>query len=218
MKFDYLKELVEEGRTKKRSVLAVDIQPCYYPYLKKSINLYDFTHFLNETTGKIFYYFNSDSYGFDDTEDSLVDWLIDRGLEEKTFDNITFIEKDYGFFRNWMDGPWETEIDGSWETEMPHKIRQMIIQTIRMMYNRGVRNSNDLEEILPDDEEFPRLIQKMNREFGTIYLPSHTSVRLLKENSPFYLVGGGRHQCMDEIKLLLESFNIRYRIVSKFVY
>lgn len=40
----------------------------------------------------------------------------------------------------------------------------------------------------------------------------------LKKFSGSYLVGGGKKECLDEIKILMDTFNIRYKMVNKFIY
>ena len=54
-------------------------------------------------------------------------------------------------------------------------------------------------------------------EDDPIYMPD---IRLdeLKRFSGSYMVGGGKNECLAEVKLLMNAFNIKYKLVKKFVY
>jgi hypothetical protein len=45
-----------------------------------------------------------------------------------------------------------------------------------------------------------------------------TSVAQLKRFNGAYLVGGGREECLREVELLMNAFNIRYKRIDSLVY
>ena len=45
-----------------------------------------------------------------------------------------------------------------------------------------------------------------------------TSVAQLKRWSGAYITGGARNECLREVQLLMNAFNIRYRVIDRWVY
>ena len=45
-----------------------------------------------------------------------------------------------------------------------------------------------------------------------------TSVAQLKKFNGAYIVGGGRNECLREVELLMNAFNIRYKRIDSMVY
>ncbi|MFW6046282.1 MAG: hypothetical protein ACOCP4_00565 [Candidatus Woesearchaeota archaeon] len=43
-------------------------------------------------------------------------------------------------------------------------------------------------------------------------------LNILKKFSKSYLVGGGRDECLEEIQILMNAFNIKYTTVRKYIY
>jgi hypothetical protein len=44
------------------------------------------------------------------------------------------------------------------------------------------------------------------------------SISLLKKFNGAYLVGGGREECLREVELLMNAFNIKYKRIDSLVY
>jgi hypothetical protein len=44
------------------------------------------------------------------------------------------------------------------------------------------------------------------------------AVDQLKRYNNCYLVGGGRNECLKEVALLMNAFNIKYKMIEDFVY
>ena len=61
-----------------------------------------------------------------------------------------------------------------------------------------------MEELIGDE-------YNENMEYDPLFLPDNVSVNLLRELRPFYMCGGGRTECLREIELLCNAFNIRYK-------
>lgn len=202
MKF---KSFLNEKR--KRSVVVVDIQPMYKQYINFSLE--DFTEFLY-TNGDILYFYNGpETVGVDRKED-ITEWLssyselsydgADETFYYKLLKQTKWVDKGYGFFRGWMD-------QGVDESNLK--------KAIRYMTNKRVYDSRDIEE---EEwiENFPEL---KNVDFDDpIFLPQDIRIDKLKKWSGSYLVGGGRNECLAEVKILMDAFNIRYKTVSKFIY
>jgi hypothetical protein len=200
MKFDELiyKVLSESRNT---PLISIDIQPAYEKYCSHIMT--KFVNFLNSHRGEVYYFYNGSDVGIDDTAESIKYWLLEYGVNEDVIDKISFKEKTYAFFRNFMDSGMD---------------RKEIISIIRYMVTNRLTDSRDIEddkwkEILGNKyDEFYDLVNTDN-----IYLPD-ISFRHLKELSGCYLCGGGKDECLSEFRFLLESFNIRYTLIKSLIY
>ncbi len=204
MKFyNYLNE------KRKRSVIVVDIQPLYKDYISFSIE--DFNEFLIKNDG-ILYFYNGPSTVGVDTEQDIIDWLmenieyndeygeVDEDLYHKLTNQTKWIDKGYGFFRGWMD-------QGVDESELK--------KAIKYMASKKVYDSRDIEE-----EEWIEVIPELDGiSFDDpIMFPPEIRIDKLKKWNGSYLVGGGRNECLEEVKILMDAFNIRYKTVKNFIF
>lgn len=80
-------------------ITIVDIQPCYEKWMYFS--LFEFANYLNRKR-EILYYYNGPDIGCDNIND-LTLWLMEYGTTARTIERISFIEKDYGCLRDWID-------------------------------------------------------------------------------------------------------------------
>ncbi len=191
-----IRELILESTN--TNILVVDVQPAYHAYAKRII--YPLFSFLNKQQNNIYALFNANGLTDDTLQD--VQWYyMENGVEEETVNRIQFIEKDYGFFRAWMDNG------------VPNSI---IIKTIRIMVQSRINDSRDLnlEEILDDNEM--KYMDKV--EYDPLFIPDFMPISILKQISPFYMCGGGRNECLREIEILCNAFNIRYKRMNDFIY
>ena len=82
---------------------------------------------------------------------------------------------------------------------------RIIIKIIRAMVMNQLVDGRDLDNIdeILDDNDIATL-DSLNFDWReeSIYLPGFLDVALLKNLSPFYLVGGGRNECLKEIELI----------------
>ena len=189
-----LNELLVEYASK--STIVVDVQPAYEKYIRFDMD--KFSDFLNKQKS-ILYFFNGPDLG-NEAEMDVMYWLMDYGVDDDTIDRIKFIDKGYGFFRNWMDvGVGESTIQKA---------------IIHMVKNRKY-DSRDIDE---DEwlEMFPELENYDVLDDG-IYLPD-ISIGKLKNWSGSYLCGGGKDECLKEVQLLMNAFNIKYKLVREFIY
>lgn len=218
--------LNEYGQWNTNNLIVCDIQPLYaksFPF-----KVFDFATFLGQTVDKgkrvIFFYNGPDTVGEDSRED-IINWLVEALQEGSpyTFDgededydawqeeqwekldllhqkfnrNILWYDKGYGFFRSWMD---EGVDDAA------------IIRTIRYMAMKRIYDTRNLSE-----EELEQLAQGESLPNDMINLPS-IPLNTLKQFNGSFLCGGGREECMKEIQLLMNAFNIKYTILRKFTF
>ncbi len=193
-----------ERVSRSHPVIIVDVQPAYASTAQSvgsdSI-VKGLMDFLNAQTGPVVAYYNGAGEGF--TEDEVYDvqsYFLENGLGDDQINKIQFIEKTYGFFRAWMDQNIDTGL---------------IIQLLRKMAQQKINDSRELkpglEELLYDDE------YESWMEDDPLYFPD-INIAQLKSMSGALLCGGGRHECLKEIQLLMSVYNIRYKLAQDFIY
>jgi hypothetical protein len=191
-----LKELFEGANN---PVIIVDIQPEYSGYgQEKILQSKKFKNFIRRQNN-ILWFFNGEEVGSEDTKESIFNWLVENfDFDEEDLLKIEFREKGYGFLRSWMDA----DVDAG-----------LIIKVIRRMVMTREYDSRDLnfEDFLTQEE-----IETLP-ESDMINIPD-ISIRELKRMNRAYLCGGGRHECLREITLLMSAFNIKYIEVNDFIY
>lgn len=195
------KELFESKST---NIVVCDVQPEYDKWCHKIVG--PLCNFLNQQTGKIYVWYNGQGLSSDDMSDVQI-YYEENGLDPEVTGRIIFIEKEYGFLRNWMD------------SGVPDRI---IIKVIRAMVQKRINDSRklDLDSILPKNE----IIELTNSgrdnwwEDDGISFPYWFEVNELRNMSPFYLCGGGENECLKEVELICNAFNIKYKRIQKLVY
>lgn len=194
-------EILTESRY--NSTLVVDVQPAYNRWCSKIAP--GVANLLNQQANNRIVLFNAEGLT-DDTKQSVEEYLFDHGLDPEKSQGIRYIEKSYGFFRSWMDAGVSERI---------------IIKTIRAMVQRRVNDSRDLDvdTVLTKYEQDRGLkLWKVDWDDEGIYMPDFMPISLLKQISPFLMCGGGREQCLKEIELICNAFNIRYKRIDGLLY
>jgi len=202
-------EELTEG--KNTPCIVVDVQPEYtglndgneLPWIDEMMA------FLNKQTGPILMFVNAeDQMMSGDTIDDVNVYWEDSGFDPSNWDRVQVVDKGYGYFRAWMD------------SGVPES---GIIKTIRAMYQQKITDSRELFNG-EDDENY---IENMNQLLGnddwvSLYddglSVEWTSVGQLKRFSGAYIMGGGRDECLREVELLMNAFNIKYKRIEDFVY
>lgn len=187
------------------NILVVDVQPTYDAYSGAVVE--GVAKLLNQSRGGIYVLYNAEGQTAD-TYSDVVSYLIEQGgMQESIVDRIKYFSKEYGFFRPWMD------------QGVPDRI---IIKTIRAMVQRRVNDSRmlDINTVLTPQEqqEFQSRFKYSSWEDEGIYMPDFMPISILKQISPFYMCGGGRNECLREIELLCNAFNIRYKRIDSLIY
>lgn len=195
-----LSRILSEAR--RQSVILVDFQPAYhtdnwgYPDA-----LSNTVEYLNKVEpSNIVVFFNGSEVGIEDTPDQVKGHYVEYGLDEEIAESFRMIEKSYAWLRGWMD----QGVDAS-----------VIIKAVRWMVSNREYDSRDIpDEVMEEiagDHDLDAL------EGDNIYIPD-ISLSLLKEMSGSLIGGGGRHQCLQEMQLLMNAFNIKYKMVQDWIY
>jgi hypothetical protein len=202
-----------EGRN--TPVICVDVQPEYMnPVLE------DIIQFVNNQTGPVLMYVNAEDQGLSgDTVQDVKSYWEDtiRGEDADPEDyndspinwsRFQIVDKGYGFFRTFIDAGISDKV---------------IIKTIRLMYQNKVYDSRELFGGEHSDDYAEKFEQFIGHEFESWMLSDGitvkwTSVAQLKRFSGAYIVGGGRNECLKEVELLMNAFNIKYKRIDHLVY
>lgn len=215
-----INEIITEGLN--YPVICVDVQPAYdNPVNQKIIN------FVTKQTGPVLFFVNAQDTGTTDDhlsdiaqyweerapgyqpeeegEDENGDYFYKEAQGAINWNRFQVVDKGYGYFRAWMD----------------HGIEEStIIATIRELYRQRVNDTRELE-FPPFNRRTATqsLIQGAIEEMdGDPLIVEWTSIAQLKNFSGAYLVGGGRNECLREVELLMNAFNIRYKRIDSLVY
>lgn len=194
------------------NVIVVDIQPMYANVIH--FNIREFVNFLVSMlkSGKnVLYYFNGPQTVGEDTQQEIIHWLMeqwwgednyvgdDEEMEQNYRDVYTalsrcqFYDKGYAYIRDYMDAGVD---DG------------VLIQVIRYMYLNKITSSDDIPEEVKEQWELPQ---------GNIYIAPF-AIDQLKRFNGSYMVGGGITECLKEVCLIANAFNIKYTLMRKFIF
>ncbi len=207
---------LDEGRN--TSVIVVDVQPAYSQGNERLFE--KIIKFVVNQTGPVLMFVNAEQDGLtDDTVNEIKQYWEDvvRGEEGDPEDwnpepidwsRFQIVDKGYGMLRAWMDSGVDPAV---------------IIKAIRLMYQNRV---NDSQQLFggEDNEDYALNFQTfIGPEFKKWMLNdpisiNWTSVAQLKRFSGSYIVGGGRNECLREVELLMNAFNIKYKRIDSMVY
>jgi hypothetical protein len=209
-----------EGRN--TPVICVDVQPEYSGMNDGDENpvFEDIIQFVNNQTGPVLMYVNAEDQGLSgDTvqdvksywEDTIRGEYADPEEHEDApinWSRFQIVDKGYGFFRTFIDAGISDKV---------------IIKTIRLMYQNKVYDSRELFGGEHSDDYVEKFEQFIGDEFQSWMLSDGitvkwTSVAQLKRFSGAYIVGGGRNECLKEVELLMNAFNIKYKRIDHLVY
>lgn len=184
-----------------RPCIVVDVQPAYTGGLRWIDEL---MKFLNNQRGSILMFINAEDTGLTiDTREDVIEYWTDSGFTD--WKRVEIVDKGYGFFRGWMDSGVD---DG------------IIIRVIREMYRQGVTDSRELFGG-EDSEDYVTDMKNLGVPEEVLVDPiivEWTSISQLKKYDGGYIMGGGRNECLREVELLMNAFNIKYRRIERFVY
>lgn len=215
-----LKELLNEGL--QHPIICVDVQPEYHNPLNQKI-----IDFVSKQTGPVLFFVNAEDQGMtgdtvqsiqhyweerapggtpeEEGEDENGDYYYKEPVSAIDWRRFQIVDKGYGYFRAWMD----------------HGIEEsLIVATIRELYRQKVSDTRDLEfpgfkQRTPTQSLIQGAIDEMS---GDPLSVQWTSVAQLKRFNGAYIVGGGRNECLREVELLMNAFNIRYKRIDSLVY
>ena len=210
------KDFLIEGRN--HPVICVDVQPEYCGIndgdeSSVCVDIIDFVAI--KQTGPVLMFVNAEDQGLTgDTVIGVKQYWEDTVREiTNNYDNeqpvnwlrFQIVDKGYGYLRSWMD----SGIDPA-----------VIIAAVRELYLQKKSDSRDLV-FPPFNQRTTKqsLIMGAMEELGDDPLiVNWTSVSQLKRFSGAYIVGGGRNECLREVELLMNAFNISYKRIDSLVY
>lgn len=212
--------LLEYSRS--RSAIVVDVQPAYSGIMDGDENpvFEEIIQFVNNQTGPVLMFVNAEDQGMtgDTVQDIKVYWedtIRGEEWDPEEYDEapidwnrFQIVDKGYGYFRSWHDQGISANT---------------IIKTIRFMYQNRVNDSRDLFGGDDSDDYAEKFQQFIGPEFKPWMLSdgitiNWTSVAQLKRFNGSYIVGGGENQCLREVELLMNAFNIKYIRIDSLVY
>lgn len=173
-------------------LLVVDVQPAYdehCSYVARQV-----AQRINNTAKPIVVMWVGEGITLD-TEESVRDYLRSHGARPGRLAHCTFVEKDFGFFRAWMD----LGVD-----------RDDIVKVGKaLMAAPGIYSSEDLD--LAD------LLGDVTLPSDPLYLPAFDAsrIRLL---SDFETCGGGNNECLAEVELWLQMQDKPFKRLDQLVY
>ena len=190
------KQYIAEANPK--SLIVVDVQPVYTHLMQDEVTA--ITEFINTKAERVLAYFNGEDAGERDTLEDVKQWYLDNGLEEESLAKINFQEKTYAYLRGWMDDVEERDI----------------IKVVRYMVTNRIQQSDQIGnsaivELLGID------VAREVDDIDPIYIPD-IDLSLIKQYNKSYIGGGGRHECLKEITLMMNAFNIKYKLINNFIY
>lgn len=184
-------------------LIIVDIQPAYEKFLDFNMN-----KFINWINGygfdDIYCLYNGAELGYDDNDYIINNWYLEWGLDG--YININFFEKNYGWFRDFLDSFLEEDD---------------IINIGRYMIEHDIYDSRDFKE---KDIELLK-----NKNINTIYLNSDSRTMFIPKLKNYFsnniytednitICGGGVDECYKEVLLLLDMLKFEYNEKIKYIY
>lgn len=202
-------DVIQEGRS--MPCIIVDVQPEYCGIYDGDENpvCIDVVEFVNNQTGPVLMFVNAEETGLTgDSIDGVKEYWQDTANRPINWNRFQFVDKGYGYFRAWMD-----------QNISP----ATIIKVIRYLYQHKVNDSRLLFGG-EDSETYAENMQKLvGDEFQDWMLSDPitvewTSISQIKQFNGAYLMGGGRSECLREVELLMNAFNIKYKRIDSLVY
>ena len=194
---DYIHE------SKSTPVIVVDVQPEYSgmndgnekPVFERIIQ------FVNNQNGPILMLCNAEDQGLSgDTIQDIKLYWEDSGFDPKNWSKIKIYDKGYGYLRSWIDNGIS---------------KNTIIKVIRELYQIKKNDSRDIPE--------GRLKELVGNEWREWMNDDAISVNwieigLLRKYNGCYLIGGHEDECLAEVSILMNAFNIKYTLVRELIY
>jgi len=125
---------------------------------------------------------------------------LEYGLDEELTHLFTFKEKSYAWLRPWMDQGVSDNL---------------IILVVRYLVMNHLTDSRDIEEDV--------LKEILGEDWGewmeddSIHIPD-IHIGDLKALSGSLIGGGGKSECLRELELFMNAFNIKYKEVNDWIY
>ena len=205
-------ELLNEKASRGRPIICVDVQPAYSGIMDgdEDATMEKAIRFVNDSRAPCLMFVNAEQEGL--TTDTVADvkmYWEDSGFEPENWGRIEVFDKGYGYFRAWMDIGIE---------------ERHIIRVIREMYKQNVHDSRGLFD--QDEDKIAEYLEPIAQSINTEgqYLVDDplivgwAALDQLKRYNNCYLIGGGRNECLKEVAILMNAFNIKYKMIDELIY
>jgi hypothetical protein len=196
-------ELLNEKASRGRPIVCVDVQPAYSGIMDgaEDETFEAAIQFVNDSRAPCLMFVNAEQEGL--TTDTVADvkmYWEDSGFDPDNWNRVEVFDKGYGYLRAWMDIGIE---DGH------------IVRVIREMYSQKINDSRDL--FGGDEDKIEEFLKPVARSINTEpqYLVDDP---LIERYNNCYLIGGGRQECLKEVALLMNAFNIKYKMIDDLIY
>lgn len=133
-----------------------------------------------------------------DTREDILGFWLDSGMDEAMFDRVTFIEKEYAFFRGWMD-------NGVPDEE--------IVATGKRLVELGIYDSRDLAE-----SDLAMYAPSAIDLSDCMFLPTPLGLDSRYHNALWHVCGGGDAECLKEVELWMDVVGIEHTRLDDLTY
>lgn len=197
---EYIKQIISEG-SKFNNIIIVDVQKEYKNYINFNIHeMIEFTKNFNN----ILVLYNGQDLGMSSQQDIIDFYYEETEYDEELIDNFLnktiFFEKNYGFFRDFMDQCFP---------------RDDIIKLIKYMLRKKIWDIRELNEKDINLLKIADLETEKLEEYG-FNIPD-LAFELPKWSNSI-VCGGGLEHCLEEVMLLGASLNLNFKIENRFTY
>ena len=182
-------------------IIIIDVQPSYDNYCSHVWR--NLAPLINNYGGKIIAFFNGPELSME-SEDEVKMYFYENGVDEEKLHSIDFRPKAYAFFRGWMDQGMDSDD---------------ISIVVRYMLRNKINDSRDI-----DETQWPMIfgdswknVQDIVESSDNIYMPD-IDIDDLKRIKNCFLCGGGRNECLEEIRILLDACDIPYKLRNELIY
>lgn len=189
--------LVENSTT---PLIVVDVQPEYSSHIRFAPKLMSF---INQHKGPVLMFINAEETQVsNDTRSDCVEYWLDNGLDEEKLYQLRVVDKGYGHFRAWMDFVSE----------------ETIVRVARFMIENRIEDSRDIEmETGTTLEQLMGADYNPDCEHDPLFL-NWVDFDLLRQMRGAMLCGGGRDECLAEVRIMLDILDIPHTLLSEFIY
>ena len=182
---------INEGK-KGKSLIICDVQPHDVgSYIRWDMS--KFAKFVNSYDSVLVLY-NGADMGWE-TENDMYDYYDSIGID---VNKCEFVEKYYAYFREWIDAGMDYD-------------DMMVLLTY--MLKKRIWDSDDehIRQIAYDE------LGISLDDYGYSYIPIDIA-KTVKGWSGSDLCGGGKHECLYELEMLMDLYKIKYKTQNKWVY
>lgn len=199
----YNQFIIESSNSK--NIVVIDVQPTYQKGIH--FNLKKFYNFIkdNYDTKNVYWVFDEIDSRYDIYD--MVNFITNEEYfneEDKSaneiyefFDSINIVTKEYGFFKNVMD---------KFGSEIALKLAKEMVKN-NLHY---ISDDEDYEGVLNVDEE---ILDYAKRNGFSI--PDLDDLKQLKTCD---ICGGGEDECLLEVSIVLDLYEVEYKKLRKWIY